>query len=61
VFAVSCCWREKNVEYPPFGALPDWASGFLELHIGRNAGEFHVIPHFIINGATVSNGQVISA
>lgn len=55
-----CLRTTKNIEYLPFGSRVDWSQGFLELHINRN-GEFHCIPHFIINGRTWMNGQLFSA
>lgn len=55
-----CLRTTKNIEYLPFGARVDWSQGFLELHI-HPSGEFHCIPHFIINGKTVFHGQVIAA
>jgi len=50
----------KNIEYLPFGARADWSQGFLELHIHRQTGEFHCIPHFI-NGRALFNGEVFAA
>ena len=55
-----CLRTTKNIEYLPFGSRVDWSSGFLELHINPN-GEFHCLPHFIINNKTIVNGQLFSA
>lgn len=55
-----CLRTTKNIEYLPFGARVDWSQGFLELHI-HPSGEFHCLPHFIINGKTWVNGQLFSA
>jgi hypothetical protein len=55
-----CLRTTKAIEYLPFGARVDWSQGFLELRI-HPSGEFHVIPHFIINHRTWVNGQLFSA
>lgn len=54
-----CLRTTKNVEYLPFGKRTDWSHGFLELHVRE--GEFHCLPHFIVNYTTVFRGQTFSA
>ena len=39
----------------------DWANAFLTLRIHRETGDFFCKPHFIINGRTEFNGQIIAA
>lgn len=56
-----CLRTTKHIEYLPFGARPDWANGYLELHINKNNGHFFVIPHFIIDHQTVHDGQLFAA
>lgn len=56
-----CLRTIHNVEYLPFSDRPDWSLGFLELHIHKQTGAFHCIPHFIIDYRTWFNGQLLSA
>lgn len=55
-----CLRKTTNVEYLPMGDKPDWANGYLTLKINKETGEFFCTPHFIINGKTEFNGQVIA-
>lgn len=55
-----CLRTVKNVEYLPHGDRPDWSNAFLTLRIHRDTGDFFCTPHFVINGKTEFNGQIIS-
>lgn len=56
-----CLRKLTDVEYLPFGVIPDWIHALLTLYINRHTGLFFCKPHFIIDYKCEFEGQLFVA